>query len=195
MKFAVKAEDGNYMRFPRKFCINYTESDWNATSLEDAELFLSEERARDHIQRWGFGKWGRAKCVPILVSFCDQSEIVSKPTSRFLFIANKPSSVDYCRGRLMAYYDSDYIMENMLTAEKLVMLWAKYIRSNMNLSCNEAGYEIRIFKDGIQVWSQNYSTRDGDWDLEAQELLGREINDLFQKAKSLAEEIRIRLEK
>lgn len=70
----------------------------------------------------------------------------------YLFIANKENSTDYCRGCLMASYDSDFYMENHLTDEALVKFWAEYLYRNDNLSVNEAGYQIAIFSGGIKVW-------------------------------------------
>lgn len=202
MKYAVKAPDGNYMRWPGECGSSHTiESGWNS-SLDNADLFSSEEDARYRISNMGFGKWEKATVVP--VELVDQTEIEPKPAPRFLFVANKPSSSDYCRGCLMASYSSDYIMENMLTAEQLVKQWAECLHRNMNLDCNEAGYEFHIFKDGIKVWNETYSTWDGgqryeyesdDYyahysELEAQEQADQgEINDLHAQAKALAEQM------
>lgn len=82
--------------------------------------------------------------------------------SRFTFVAYKPSSSDYCRNCLMASYSSDHVVENMLDAEQLVQRWASVLHKNMNLDCNEAGYRVHVFKDGILVWDEQYSTWDGD---------------------------------
>ncbi len=80
---------------------------------------------------------------------------------RYLFIALKPDSTDYCRGCRMASYSSDFHQQNHLKADELVELWSTYLHKNLNLDCNEAGYDFYIYKDGVQVWNETYSRWDG----------------------------------
>lgn len=119
----------------------------------------------------------------------------------FLLIAYKPDSEDYCRGCRMASYSADFETHNMLTADKLTELLAGYLFKNLNLDCNETGYHFYIYKDGIQVWHENYCRWDGAeryvyntdeyWEhfteLEEREKQDAdEINGIYIKAQELA---------
>lgn len=79
----------------------------------------------------------------------------------FLFIAYKPNSSDYCKGCHMASYSSDFETKNMLNSQELTEFWSEYLFKNLNLECNEEGYSFYIYKDGIQVWNENYCRWDG----------------------------------
>lgn len=71
----------------------------------------------------------------------------------FILIAYKPTSRDYCRGCLMATYNSDHEIKHMLDAEELTELWAEYLFKNEDLGCNEKGYDFWVFKDNKKVFS------------------------------------------
>jgi hypothetical protein len=66
----------------------------------------------------------------------------------------------------MASYQSDFVIENNLTREKLVKTWAEYFHKNMNLDCNEAGYTFFVFDEGVQIYNEHGVTWDGDQKLE-----------------------------
>lgn len=195
--YAIKAEDGYYMRFPEGCYAG--ESDWDSY-LNNADTFFTEEDAQYRIDNFAYGKWKTAKIVPIKMA----EEIVDEPKlePKFLFIANKPDSADYCKGCLMASYSSDCIIENMLSEEQVIKQWTDCLYKNMNLRCNEAEYQFYIFKDGVKVWGEYGSTWDGgeryaiNSDLyfenfsliEAQEKAGiQQIEAMFCKAKAAAE--------
>jgi hypothetical protein len=127
---------------------------------------------------------------------------MEKGVIMYLLIEYKTDSTDYCSGCRMASYSSDHQVHNFLTAEQLVEKWAKYLHRNLNLDCNEAGYEFWIFKNGVMLFKENYT----DWDgaerygyntdeyyehieeLEAQEKADlQEISELHHKAKAMAQ--------
>ncbi len=68
MKYVIKAQDGMYMRWPGENGDSHcTDSGWNS-SLEDADLFSTEDEALYRIEIYGdFGKWGKAKVVPVML--------------------------------------------------------------------------------------------------------------------------------
>lgn len=105
----------------------------------------------------------------------------------FLFIAQKPDSVDYCRGCRVASYSSDFYIESMMIRESLIVRWAEYIEKNMNLDCNEAPYEFYIFKNGFQVFYRDYSQSDAHYALDHDEADKREKEDLAEIAEICAE--------
>ena len=99
----------------------------------------------------------------------------------YLLIAHKPSSSDYCRGCLMASYRSGFNIENHLDWEQLKEQYAKYVLANQNLDCNEAGWELYVFKDGHkiigegQAWCDFYVDYDAEnW--EEQEATEKALN-------------------
>ena len=100
----------------------------------------------------------------------------------YLFIAHKPDSEDYCRGCLMASYRGGFEIENHLDWEGLKEIYAKYVLKNQNLQCNEAGWTMYVFKDGIkiigegQAWCDFYVDYDKeDWD--EQEVKEKALNE------------------
>lgn len=103
--------------------------------------------------------------------------------SRFILIAYKPRSEDYCKGCLMASYSSDHAVHSALTEEELVQVWSEYLLKNINLDMNESGYDFWIFKDGIQVISESSYCWDGDDDGTIHEQL---VEDLRQRAEIVA---------
>lgn len=72
--------------------------------------------------------------------------------ANFLFVACKDDSVDNCMGCKIAHYGSDFHIQNWLTEQGLIDLWAHYLQRNLNLDHNETGYEFWIFKGGKTVW-------------------------------------------
>lgn len=116
----------------------------------------------------------------------------------YLFIAQKPDSTDYCRGCRMASYSSDFFIENMLNREQLVKRWAEYIQKNMNLDCNETGYDFYVFKNGVKLFEEQYTRWDGaeryedQWcdeaELEEKDDMA-EISEIFSEATALANKL------
>jgi hypothetical protein len=124
--------------------------------------------------------------------------------SRFILVAYKPNSNDYCRGCLMASYSGDFEVENHLTAEELTKKWATFINRNISLRINEAPYQFYIFKNGIKVWNEYYPSWDGEkiygYDSDETDALAnedqKEINAIYNEAHALAkQEYKSRLEK
>jgi hypothetical protein len=84
-------------------------------------------------------------------------------TDRFTFVAYKSDSADYCRNCLMANYAADHIVENMLTDKQLIEKWGTCLFRNKNLRINERGYDVWIFKNGIQIWANDCEMWDGEF--------------------------------
>ena len=63
---------------------------------------------------------------------------------KYIFIARKPESSDYCRGCLMERYLSDFIFKENLEEADLVQEWAQVLHRNKNLRINEVGYAIQV---------------------------------------------------
>ena len=84
--------------------------------------------------------------------------------SKYILIAYKPSSEDYCRGCLMASYGADHEVFDDLSVDDLVEKWADYIYANMHLGCGERGYSFWIFRDGIKVIEGSQFCYYYDWD-------------------------------
>lgn len=82
---------------------------------------------------------------------------------KYLFIARKDDSADYCRGCLMASYSSDFEVRNHLSEDELVRAWAEYLYQNMKLRFNESGYEFHIFENGVKVWEGDSAVWDGEY--------------------------------
>lgn len=112
--------------------------------------------------------------------------------SRFILIAYKPRSEDYCKGCLMASYDSDHAVHSVLTEEEFVRVWSEYLLRNMNLDINEHGYTFWVFKDGIQVIADSSYYWDGDDDGTVHEQL---VEDLHKRAEIIAQEKRDKINK
>jgi capsule biosynthesis phosphatase len=73
MKYVIKADDGAYMRWPGGCGSSHAqENGWNS-SLESADQFDSIEDANWRIKECGFGKWLKAKIVPITITECPPS--------------------------------------------------------------------------------------------------------------------------
>lgn len=73
---------------------------------------------------------------------------------KYMFVAYKPNSSDYCMGCHMASYSSDFIFKNHLTREELIEEWALVLFKNATLDYNEEGYEFRIFNNGVNVYAE-----------------------------------------
>lgn len=79
-------------------------------------------------------------------------------TEKYLFIANKPDSDDYCKGCRMASYAGEHYMENWITGEKLVEKLADFLLLNKDMRCNEDGYEFLVFKKGVCIFDGSRET-------------------------------------
>ena len=103
----------------------------------------------------------------------------------FIFVAHKSDSADYCMNCLMESYYGDFYEQSGLDADELTKLWADYLFKNLNLRCNETGYDFYIYKDGIKIWDQyHFSWYSSDEDV-AQEN-ENEITAIFNNANELA---------
>ena len=79
---------------------------------------------------------------------------------RYVLIAYKPASSDYCRGCLMASYSGDFIMEKHLTRNELINSLTSILWKNKTLECNESGYDnieiLVVNKWDDTVYNQQY---------------------------------------
>ncbi len=82
----------------------------------------------------------------------------------FLFMAQKESSSWYGPRGCIEDYGSDFFMQNKVTHDGLIQLWAEYLHRNMNLQTDETGYYFSIFKNGIQVFGKDGVMWDADED-------------------------------
>lgn len=69
----------------------------------------------------------------------------------YLLIAYKPSSEDYCRGCCMEHYSSDFIIQDNLSYKEVIEKYSDILVINTKMDCNEIGYRIFIYRDGIQL--------------------------------------------
>jgi hypothetical protein len=82
----------------------------------------------------------------------------------YLVIAYKPDSDDYCRNCLMASYPSDFEIRNFVYDPEYddansddyrrrcaLESYAEFLSRNEFMQCNEVGYEVFIYADGIDV--------------------------------------------
>lgn len=76
---------------------------------------------------------------------------------KYILVAYKPDSSDYCRGCHMASYSSGYKMYSECTREQLIKEWAA-LRA-IELSCNEAEYEFQLIIDGYFVGGERHPYR------------------------------------
>lgn len=81
----------------------------------------------------------------------------------YLLIAYKPSSDDYCRGCHMASYSSDLCIINNLTLDEVINEASNFLCKNEFLDCNEVGYNLSIFKNGVQIVGDSYPYIDRLW--------------------------------
>jgi hypothetical protein len=75
---------------------------------------------------------------------------------QFTLIAYKPSNDDYCKGCLMDSYSSNIITASMLTPDELVEQLAAVFKKNKDHDSHEDNYELRIYKNGKQVWNDSF---------------------------------------
>ena len=85
-----------------------------------------------------------------------KSSSVATTAHKFIFIAYKPSSEDYCRGCLMASYGAAHEVYSDLDEKELVEKWASYLYDNMDLDYGEVGYRFWLFMDGKKVIEETY---------------------------------------
>lgn len=69
----------------------------------------------------------------------------------YMFVTYKPTSDDFCMGCHMATYSSDYEISYELTEDALIERWGHFLFLNMNLDCNEVGYDFWVFRNGLPV--------------------------------------------
>ena len=67
-------------------------------------------------------------------------------SSKYLLVAEKPTSHDYCRGCHMATYNSDIIRESFDNQDELIERLAEL--ENIDLGPSEAGYDFTLHISG-----------------------------------------------
>lgn len=80
----------------------------------------------------------------------------------YTLVAYKENSDDYCRGCVMARYDSDFEYLTTQSEEELISWWASYKTMNAFMEYNESGYGFFFFINGIH--SDDYSGEGDDWE-------------------------------
>ena len=115
----------------------------------------------------------------------------------YLLIAHKPDSSDYCRGCLMANYPGDFEIENHLSTEELEEHLIRYLLRNKDLGCNEAGYDMYVFKNGIQIIRQGQAWVDlyNYYEDENWEELDKKIEELSAEGYEIIQRVKERAEK
>lgn len=71
---------------------------------------------------------------------------------KYVFVAYKPESHEYCRGCHMGTYPANFISRSGLTQEELVKEWGEIQLVNKSLDIDEEGYSVQIWQDGMLVW-------------------------------------------
>ena len=71
---------------------------------------------------------------------------------KYVFVAYKPESHDYCRGCHVATYPANFVSKSSLTEEELISEWGTIQLANNSLDTNEEGYAVQIWRDGMLVW-------------------------------------------
>ena len=64
---------------------------------------------------------------------------------KYIFVAYKPDSADYCMNQLMASYGSDLTTYETENKEELLLIWAATLKQNAFMKKGEAKYEIQLF--------------------------------------------------
>lgn len=102
--------------------------------------------------------------------------------NKYIFIAYKPDSADYCRGCHMGSYSSDFILADDITEKELIEKWAEALYRNETLDSNEVGFDIYVFTHGCLWWNNGCPTCCPDEDIEGWE---DDIDALHDKAEKL----------
>lgn len=75
---------------------------------------------------------------------------------RYLFIAHKPESADYCRGCLMHRYDGGFEHEPDLSRDLLVRHWTELALENKKLRRSEKGWCFFVHRGGYHLYDANH---------------------------------------
>ena len=110
-----------------------------------------------------------------------------KLTMRYIFIAYKPDSTDYCRNCEMARYSSDFVHESSDERSAFVKAAEDVIYKNLALDCGEVGYDqIFLYINGVLANENGGNTWWEDIPEETMQPLWDESNAIIEEASLLA---------